>query len=213
MSGPVVLQFPFRGRWMARNSPVRRVPSHGTHAFGVTYAIDFVAVDDRGLPAPRTWRTFLSTERPELFRGFGEPVLAPAGGVVVAANDGEVDHEARRSQLTLVPYVLGQAARAGAGAAALASNHVVIVIAEGGPYAALAHLRRGNLRVRPGDAVRPGEVVGECGNSGKSTQPHVHVQVTNSDRFERARGVPMVFRGSEAESRCWMPAESEIVRT
>ncbi|WP_216843769.1 hypothetical protein [Phytoactinopolyspora alkaliphila] len=46
----VVLGFPFRGRWLARNSPARRVPSHGTHAFGVTYAIDFIAVDDRGQP-------------------------------------------------------------------------------------------------------------------------------------------------------------------
>ena len=42
---PVLLELPFRGRWQARNSPARRVPSHGTHRFGVTYAIDFVAVD------------------------------------------------------------------------------------------------------------------------------------------------------------------------
>lgn len=50
MDGPVVLEFPFRGLWMARNSPARRVPSHGTHAFGVTYAIDFVAVDEGRSP-------------------------------------------------------------------------------------------------------------------------------------------------------------------
>jgi hypothetical protein len=196
---------------MARNSPARRVPSHGTHAFGVTYAIDFVAVDDGGVPAVRTWRTFLATEPPELFRGFGEPVLAPAAGVVVAAHDGEVDHEARRSQLTLVPYVLGQAGRARRGAAALAGNHVVIATATGGPFVALAHLRRGSLRVRPGDVVRPGDGVGECGNSGNSTQPHVHVQVTDSERFEHARGVPMVFRRSAPGSPSWMPEESEIV--
>jgi hypothetical protein len=52
MDGPaadaVLLDLPFRGRWLARNSPARRVPSHGTDAFGVTYAIDFIAVDGRG---------------------------------------------------------------------------------------------------------------------------------------------------------------------
>lgn len=138
-------------------------------------------------------------------------MLAPAAGVVVTAHDGEPDHEARRSQLTLVPYVLGQAGRARRGAAALAGNHVVIALAAGGPFAAVAHLRRGSVRVRPGDSVRPGDVLGECGNSGNSTQPHVHVQVTDSDRFEHARGVPMVFRSSAPGSRCWMPAESEIV--
>ena len=52
----VVLSFPFRGTWRVENSPARRVPSHGTEAFGVSHAIDFVAVDDRNLSAPRTWR-------------------------------------------------------------------------------------------------------------------------------------------------------------
>ena len=51
--GPVMLDLPFRGRWMARNSPAKRVPSHGTHLLGTTYAIDFIAVDERGRSAPR----------------------------------------------------------------------------------------------------------------------------------------------------------------
>ena len=42
---PVVLALPFQGRWLAQNSPARRVPSHGTDLLGETYAIDFVAVD------------------------------------------------------------------------------------------------------------------------------------------------------------------------
>jgi hypothetical protein len=77
---PVLLDLPFRGRWLARNSPARHVPSHGTHAFGLTYAIDFIAVDQHGRSAPRTWRTFLSVEPPEVFRGFGEPILTPGPG-------------------------------------------------------------------------------------------------------------------------------------
>ena len=84
---PVLLNLPFRGRWLARNSPARHVPSHGTHAFGLTYAIDFIAVDQHGRSAPRTWRTFLSVEPPQVFRGFGEPILAlvpePAGPLLV----------------------------------------------------------------------------------------------------------------------------------
>ena len=49
---PVELAYPFTGRWLARNSPARRVPSHGTHVMGTTYAIDFIAVDERGRSAP-----------------------------------------------------------------------------------------------------------------------------------------------------------------
>src|SRR6478735_10150907 len=151
-AAPVVLDLPFRGSWLARNSPARRVPSHGTRLYGTAYAIDFVAVDERGLPAPRTWRTAFSVEQAELFRGFGEPVLAPAAGRVVAAHDGEVDHVARRSQLTLLAYAVGQAGRVRGGPAAVAGNHVVIALAPAGPFVLLAHLQRGSLGVAPGDA-------------------------------------------------------------
>lgn len=210
-STPVVLEYPFRGRWLARNSPARRVPSHGTDLFGVTYAIDFIGVDERGRPAPLTWRTAFATEEPERFVGFGRPILAPAGGTVVATHDGEPDHEARRSPLTLVPYLLGQRERARRGAVGLAGNHVTIALTPEGPFVLLAHLRQGSVRVRPGDTVHAGQQVAECGNSGNSTQPHVHVQVIDSLRFdEAARGVPLAFRHpGDPDAR--VPAESEIV--
>ncbi|MBO0890767.1 MAG: M23 family metallopeptidase [Acidothermales bacterium] len=195
------------------NSPARRVPSHGTHLFGVTYAIDFVAVDEHGRSAPRSWRALLATERPERCQGFGLPVLTPATGVVVLTHDGEPDHEARRSQLALLTYALGQAKRVRAGPAPVAGNHVVIGLGRQGAFVLLAHLRRGSVRVAPGDGVAPGEPVGECGNSGNSTDPHVHVQVTASTDWPTARGLPLAFRrpsGGVGEVP-WVPAEAEIV--
>jgi Peptidase family M23 len=57
----------------------------------------------------------------------------------------------------------------------------------------LAHLQRGSLHVRAGDAVRIGDTVGACGNSGNSTQPHVHVQATDSLDWAAAHGVPISF--------------------
>ena len=85
---PVVLALPFRGRWRTEMSPARRVPSHGTVAYGTSHAIDFVAVgaDDRS--APITWRSRLGTESPEDFVGFGAEVLAPVAGTVLATHDG-----------------------------------------------------------------------------------------------------------------------------
>jgi hypothetical protein len=214
VTAAIVLDLPFRGRWLARNSPARRVPSHGTHALGTTYAIDFIAVDERGRSAPSSWRSWLSVEPPEAFVGFGQPILAPISGSVVAVHDGEEDHEARRSQLALVPYMLGQAGRLRAGAAAIAGNHVVSAIGEGGPYVALVHLRRGSIGVAVGDEVDAGDRLGDCGNSGNSTQPHVHVQVADSLDWSTARGLPMAFRfrrtGADGVV-VGMPAESEII--
>jgi hypothetical protein len=110
-SDGIVLQLPFHGTWLARNSPARRVPSHGIHLFATTYAMDFIAVSGRRSAALRDWRTLLSTEPVDRFLGFGQPILAPAAGRVVSVHDGEAGYEARRSQLALVPYAVTQAAR------------------------------------------------------------------------------------------------------
>jgi murein DD-endopeptidase MepM/ murein hydrolase activator NlpD len=104
-------------------------------------------------------------------------VLAPVGGVVVGVHDGEPDHAARRSQLALLPYALGQPARLREGVAAVAGNHVVIRLRHTPAFVALAHLRAGSIDVAPGEEVAAGQRIAACGNSGNSTQPHVHLQV------------------------------------
>lgn len=195
MTLEIVPSLPFEGRWLARNSPARRVPSHGTDLLGGRFAIDFIGVDHRRRTAHRRdWRTALSTEPVERFIAYGRPILAPADGVIVQVHDGETDHVARRSQLTLLPYALGQPARLHRGVAAVAGNHVVIALRHGGAFVALAHLRTGSICVAVGEEVVAGQRVGDCGNSGNSTQPHVHVQVMDSPDVSVARGVPMAFR-------------------
>lgn len=191
-------------------SPARKVPSHGMTLFGTSHAIDFVAVDDRGRSAPRSWRSVLATEPPEIFVGFGVPVLAPVAGTVVGVHDGEEDHEARRSQLALLPYALGQAGRARQGHQALAGNHVVIEPAPGGPVVLVAHLRRESVAVTVGDRVVSGARLGECGNSGNSTEPHVHVQVSDTMDWDSAQGVPLAFRLADGVR---VPEEREIVES
>lgn len=197
----VVLDLPVRGAWTARNSPARRVPSHGTDLLASTWAIDLVAVDARGRSSARyDWRSVLATEPPDRFVGFGAPVLAPAGGRVVAVHDGEPDHPARRS-LAALPYLATQRARLRAGLEAVAGNHVVLALADDGPYVALVHLREGSLRVAPGDEVAPGTELARCGSSGNATQPHVHLQVMDGPDPRRARGLPLAFRGYRARTR------------
>lgn len=191
----VALALPFEGRWLAQNSPARRVPSHGTDLLGETYAIDFVAVDGRRRTARRRdWRTYLATEPADRFYAFARPLLAPADGTVVDVHDGEVDHAARRSQLRLLGYALSQQNRLRQGIPAIAGNYLIIELRSGSGFVALVHLRAGTLRVAVGDQVTTGQHVAECGNSGNSTQPHVHVQVMDSLDLSVARGIPIAFR-------------------
>lgn len=206
----MLLRFPFTGRWVAQNSPADRVPSHGTTLFGSAHAIDFVMVDDRGRSAPRSLRSVFATEAPQRFVGFGAPIRAPIDGTVVGAHYDEPDHEARRSPFTLIPYALTQTQRVREGVAGIAGNHVVIAASPTGPYVLLAHLRRGSVRVRAGDVVRTGDQVGECGNSGNSTEPHVHVQASDSTDWATATAVPIAFAPAPDGDRAgWLPRNGE----
>lgn len=195
MTSRIVVSLPFEGRWLVENSPARRVPSHGTDLMGERYAIDFVAVDERRRTADRRdWRTLLSTEPSERFLAFGRPILAPADGVVAYVHDGELDHDGRRSQLTLLPYALSQSARLRQGVAAIAGNHVIIAPPRTGTFVLLAHLRAGSIRVAVGEYVTAGQHVADCGNSGNSTQPHVHLQAMDNADPSVAAGVVIAFQ-------------------
>ena len=182
---PLVLDVPGPGLWQARNSPTRRVPSHGTARFGTAYAIDLVPVDDHNRSALATWRTVLATEPSSAFVGFGRPLVAPISGTVVATLDGEIDHDASRSLAAYLLFAIGQARRIRSGIAAVAGNHLVIEASPGGPYVLMAHLQHGSLRVSAGQRIELGDPVGACGNTGNSTQPHVHLQAVDSLDWDR----------------------------
>ena len=193
MTDPLNLQYPFEGRWLVQNSPANRVPSHGTTRFATSYAIDFVPVDDDGGTAPIRFGSLFCPEPPERFPGFGRMLVAPVAGTVVAVHDSEPDHAAYRG-LPSIAYALTQRGRLRAGWAGLAGNHVLIQ-AEAAVIA-LCHLQQGSLAVRSGQRVTAGEMIARCGNSGNSTEPHVHLQAVDSLEIERAHAVPITFNGS-----------------
>lgn len=191
----VIGSLPFTGRWLVGSTPAQKVPSHGTDMFGVGYAIDFIAVDERNRTSPKvSWRSLLSTEPPEIFYAFGQPVLSPVSGTVVTVHDGEPDHEARRSMVALLPYMLSQASRIRSGVGAIAGNYIIIAPDDSDAFIAIVHLQLGSIRVVQGQHVSEGQHIANCGNSGNSTQPHIHIQAMSSTDLSVARGVPLFFR-------------------
>jgi Peptidase family M23 len=187
---PVEVEMPVAGRWLAYNSPGDRVPSHHLHAYGQTYAIDLVHDPaERPRPGLAWWPL---ARRPQDFPGFGRPVLAPAAGTVVRAHDRERDHWSRTSVPGLLYLALEGTVRELLGPGRILGNHVVLDLG-GGVYAALAHLRRGSVRVRPGDRVVAGQPLAECGNSGNSSEPHLHFQLMDHPSVLLAAGLPLRF--------------------
>ncbi|UFU05563.1 M23 family metallopeptidase [Ruania halotolerans] len=186
--GPVRLAPPVRGRWVALNSPGSAVPSHGVKAYGQMYAVDLLH------PSPAASVSIgwgLRARRPESYSCFGEPVFAMAPGTVVQVRDAQRDHGARNTwpllvfmmtvegfwrELTGVPRILG--------------NHV-IVRHEDGTYGTYAHLRRGSATVQIGRSVHAGQELAQVGNTGNTSEPHLHVQLMDRAHPAAAAGIPM----------------------
>ncbi|MGW1296900.1 M23 family metallopeptidase [Streptomyces sp. NPDC002533] len=196
---PVEVEPPVTGRWSALNSPADKVPSHGTHVYGQTYAIDIVADPETGEgepPARPAFRWFWPLfRRNQAFPAFGAPLLAVADATVVTASDGQRDHVSRNSLLGLVylMFVEGNV-RSILGVHRVFGNHVILDLGDG-TYAVYAHALRGSLRVKAGDTVWAGQQIARCGNSGNSSEPHLHVHLMDSPDLDDARGIPFTWRG------------------
>ncbi|MFH8580623.1 M23 family metallopeptidase [Streptomyces zaomyceticus] len=185
---------PVTGHWSALNSPADRTPSHGTHQLGQTYAID-VTREDEAKPRPGFAWLWPVIRRNEDFPAFDAPLLAVADATVVHAEDGQRDHLSRNSLPALLFLMLVESGVRGlAGARRVTGNHLVLDLGDG-TYAMYAHLKRGSLAVRAGDRVRAGRELARCGNSGNSTEPHVHFQLMDGPDLDTASGVPFSWRG------------------
>ena len=110
------------------------------------------------------------------YYAYGLPVFAPAPGVVFAAHDGE-------------PEVAIGAPRWGL---AGLGNHVGVEVAPG-EYLFIGHLQPGSVAVGVGARVTAGQVLGRVGNSGNSSEPHVHLHLQDSTRPYFGDGIPFHF--------------------
>jgi hypothetical protein len=197
IDGAVSLAFPLKGEWTALHTPAERVPSHGTNYFGQRYAFDFARLLG---PYKKAYgkpilQHFLGRVRVEDCYGWGEPVFAPFAGEVIRTGDDWPDRE----RLNLVWDILrisffGQDIKAD-DYRPLTGNYIFL---EGQPgVAVMGHLRRGSLRVEPGQFVNEGEHIADVGNSGNSTTPHLHFQLMEGRDPLKAKGLPCKFRRYE----------------
>jgi hypothetical protein len=138
------------------------------------YALDILGLNRagfrcRGLHPPVIWEYAIC----------GDPVSSRCDGIIAAAFDGADDQEAGRRDPSNPP-----------------GNHVAIECE--GTTIYLAHLLNGSIMVVAGQRVRSGDLIGRVGNSGNTTEPHLHIHAERGlypGHFSGQPGVPMRFGG------------------
>lgn len=190
---PRTVSAPVHGRWTAINSPATRVPSHGVRTLGQAFAIDILHPSDASTSSRPGWG--ILQPRPEQYSSFGADVLAVQDGQVVHVHTSRRDHRARSTWPAIIFMLTIEAVcRELGGSRFVMGNHVVIDHGDGS-YAAYAHLRHGSVAIEPGTRVTAGQKIGEVGNTGNTSEPHLHFQLMDRARPAHAAGLP--FRWSD----------------
>jgi hypothetical protein len=197
---PIVVAPPLRGVWMAGDSVNNGADAAHRKAILIIdgrpwlaqrYAIDWVQIQKVD-GALTTWKG--PEDKNDSYFCYDQPIYSVAAGKVVGMADGlseNVPHSGKYA------YPIGFDNAGG--------NHVVVEIAPH-RYVLYAHMRPGTVRVKTGDDVRVGDVLGHVGNTGSSTEPHLHMHIDDQPSFLAGNGVPYEFTAFDASG----PVEADV---
>lgn len=182
-ASPIVISSPLRGdNWWTPNGPAnnsihrRTIIALGpTIAIPERYAVDWVKVGPDGNSFrgdPKDNRNYYC---------YRSEIHAVAGGRIVSTLDG-IPENVPNSPTMAVTITLAN----------IAGNSVIEDLGDG-RYALYAHMIPGTVRVKPGDHVKDGQVLGLLGNSGNSTEPHLHFQISDSPEALGGEGLPFLL--------------------
>jgi murein DD-endopeptidase len=187
----VVISPPLRGdNWLAANGPSntsghRRalIPLDGRAYIAQRFAIDWVRLFTDG----KTYEGDPADNKN--YRDYGAEIHSVADGIVTEVKDG-IPQNVPGVNSRAVPITLET----------IGGNHVIVKIGEG-LYAFYAHAQPGSIRVKVGDTVTVGQVLALVGNSGNSTEPHLHFDICNGSSMLACEGLPYAFASFEVQGR------------
>lgn len=186
------MRFPLRGAWYIGAAS----SFHTAHRWAVPeeFALDIIRLGAQSRSYSGGGQNLTD------FHAYAADVIAAADGEVVsiASDYPESAIVIRRSGETDEVYmqriIQNQNRLLAQGAGAVVGNHVAIRHAEG-MYSSYAHLKTGSVVVAKGERVKAGQTIGKVGNSGNSTEPHLHFQLCDGPEPLNCAGIPMDIAG------------------
>lgn len=160
---------PFEGKWFTFWGGTTKEQNYHIDNRAQRYAFDFVITDEKG-----------STHKGdgtsnEDYYCFGKKILAPCDAEVVLAVTGVKDNKPG----VMNPY--------------FPTGNTLILKTEYDEYIVLAHFKQGSVKVKQGDSVKQGDLLGLCGNSGNSSEAHLHFHIQNKEDLNTATGAQCYF--------------------
>ena len=164
------LSLPFKGRWLVFWGGDTKELNLHHDAPNQRFAFDFLGIDENGNTHKGDGRAN------EDYFAFGREALTPADGIVTDVITGVRDNKPG----SMNPYS--------------ALGNAVLIQHREHEVSVLAHLKLGSITVKVGDRVKKGQTIGLCGNSGNSSEPHLHYHLQNTPIIQDGTGIKCYFQ-------------------
>ena len=162
------ISLPFREEWFVYWGGTQVEQNYHVAEISQQYAYDLLMVENGSSHRGEGTKN-------EDYLVYGKDVIAPCDGRVVQVIEGVSDNipgKTNPEQLT---------------------GNTVVLRTDAEEFVLFAHLKKGSIKVEEGQDVRRGEVLAQCGNSGNSTEPHLHLSLQNQIEMDGATGAKLYF--------------------
>ena len=160
---------PFKGEWTVLWGGDTKEQNYHVQHPAQKNAFDILIKDARG-------NSYKSTGKAnEDYYAFGKELLTPCDGEVVMAVDGIKDNIPGEMNPTFL------------------TGNTVIIKTTANEFLFLCHFKQGSVAVKQGQKVKAGQLLGLCGNSGNSSEPHLHFHIQNVEDMTKATGIKCFF--------------------
>ena len=190
------LSLPFRGKWLVVWGGDTKELNQHHDVLNQRYAFDLLIRGPEGKTYCRE-----GTQNEDYY-AFDREILAPGDGIVTDVIDGIRDNVPG----SVNPY--------------LAFGNAVFIRHRDHEVSVLVHLKQGSIKVRVGDMVTKGQIIGLCGNSGRSFEPHLHYHLQNTEVVQDGTGIRVFFdrvllerEGKELSQEQYSPVRGDVIST
>lgn len=163
------MTLPFAGEWFVIWGGDTKEQNYHVSAKAQKNAFDIVIIGENG----KSYKTDGKTN--DDYYAFGQPLTAPCDGEVVLAVDGIKDNIPGEMNTMFI------------------TGNTVVIKTANNEYLLFAHFRQYSIKVKQGDKVKKGQFIGLCGNSGNSSEAHLHFHIQNKENMTDATGIKCHF--------------------
>ncbi len=163
------MQLPFKGEWTVYWGGDSKELNYHVESQSQKNAFDILITNVKGSTHQ------LNGQANEDYYAFGKEILAPCDGGIVLVVDGVKDNKPGEMN------------------AFNAGGNMVIIKTINNEFLVLCHFRHQSIKVKEGQQIKAGQFLGLCGNSGNSSEPHLHFHIQNAEDMNMATGIKCFF--------------------